>query len=700
MPVMDMESEILRSADKIRQNESENTVFKKQLDRYFDGQMPSHEVINVCSTPNILKLLDSKAKKVVLSQSDLENATTDSKTGLGHHTEGHQIEKDEIYKLSEAIRNPIVVLKGNERNKNSVVMVTELMNNRGENVFVPISLDRENGKISKIATLYGKKNLANYLEVNKGDILAVNTKKADMLADTEVQFLQSINEAVIRFDNSIAYSTQNVKYPTEKSEHEKLLPFLNAKAESYDSRLDNLSSKIHTRSEKISKNEDKIQSLSARAEKLEDTNKMLSALSGLKVVQSVIKRNEDKIEQIRSEKIPKREAKIEGHKTAITDLQKKSETVQHKLDRCVNLNTAIKSFTIRDNAERRQTFSQAMDKLHESTIACVRDKRNSISEKRDAVVAQYEKMSDSKKADVQKDIDRLNVRLERLDAKIEKLSAQRTPLVNQSDVQLVAAIKRSSAEAVKQMGNADMSITSLAESMCYAASGQTPPEAVRSEQENYLKNAEMAMEDDYNSIDGIINNGAKEPPKEQQAEKQVSETERTDAQSRTVNPDYYKSLPKSERLILAFPKEIGEKVMDELSRQNVPFSAVRRGSDAVAISVAKVNETALRTAESLSERKQATEYINSDYYKSLPKSERFTQRMTESDARETSKQLTEKGIEHSAVLGGSKSAVTVSIKDEQKARPFFSNKQRQKVAQQIREQSRTAPQKKKEQEIG
>ena len=30
--------------------------------------------------------------------------------------------------------------------------------------------------------------------------------------------------------------------------------------------------------------------------------------------------------------------------------------------------------------------------------------------------------------------------------------------------------------------------------------------------ENYLKNAEMAIEDDYGMIDGIINNGPKEQP--------------------------------------------------------------------------------------------------------------------------------------------------------------------------------------------
>ena len=43
--------------------------------------------------------------------------------------------------------------------------------------------------------------------------------------------------------------------------------------------------------------------------------------------------------------------------------------------------------------------------------------------------------------------------------------------------------------------------------------------------ENYLKNAEMAMEDDYGMIDGIINNG-KSPARveqEKQTEKQTDE---------------------------------------------------------------------------------------------------------------------------------------------------------------------------------
>ena len=36
-------------------------------------------------------------------------------------------------------------------------------------------------------------------------------------------------------------------------------------------------------------------------------------------------------------------------------------------------------------------------------------------------------------------------------------------------------------------------------------------------EKNYLRSAEMAMEDDYGMIDGIINNGKKQEPEERQS---------------------------------------------------------------------------------------------------------------------------------------------------------------------------------------
>ena len=64
-----------------------------------------------------------------------------------------------------------------------------------------------------------------------------------------------------------------------------------------------------------------------------------------------------------------------------------------------------------------------------------------------------------------------------------------------------------------------------------------------------------------------------------------------------------------------------------------------------------------------------------------PKQERFTQRMDEGQARKKSAELTAKGVEHSAVFGGEKSAVTVAKKDSQRA--FFSRGRMQRDAQRI-----------------
>ena len=211
------EGELLKIASKIEQNKSEDNAFRKQLDKYFNKTMASSEVISVCSTPNILKVLGSEARKVVLNQNELKNAISDIQAHNKDHTEAHKIERNEIYKLSEAIRSPFLVLKGNPNNPNSVVLLTELINSKGENVFVPISLDRQNGKISKVASMYGKKNLNDYLQRHSDDILAINTKKENFLADTGVQFPKSISETVVLFDDSIAYFTGNVKGFSEKS---------------------------------------------------------------------------------------------------------------------------------------------------------------------------------------------------------------------------------------------------------------------------------------------------------------------------------------------------------------------------------------------------------------------------------------------------------------------------------------------------
>ena len=127
------------------------------------------------------------------------------------------------------------------------------------------------------------------------------------------------------------------------------------------------------------------------------------------------------------------------------------------------------------------------------------------------------------------------------------------------------------------------------------------------------------------------------------------------------------------------PKETARKIVAELQKSNIPYSAVVRKNDTVAITVSQENAQAYKQIESAVKGDRAVELVNSEFFKQLPKQERFMQRMDEGQARKKSAELTAKGVEHSAVFSGEKSAVTVAKQD----RAFFSRGRMKRDAQRI-----------------
>ena len=158
----------------------------------------------------------------------------------------------------------------------------------------------------------------------------------------------------------------------------------------------------------------------------------------------------------------------------------------------------------------------------------------------------------------------------------------------------------------------------------------------------------------------------------------------------TVNPEYYASLSKEQRHTRVEPIDTARKIAGELQKQNTPYSAVVRKNDTVAITVSKENAQAYKQIESDVKGERAVELVNSELFKALPKQERFTRRMDEGQARKKSAELTAKGVEHSAVFGGEKSAVTVAKKDSQRA--FFSRGKMHRDAQRISGRGQQNPQ--------
>ena len=615
----------------------------------------------------------------------------------------------------------------------------------------------------------------------------------------------------------------------------KLLPFLNAKAEFHQGRIDSLDEKIANQTDKIDRNKAKIEALSAKADKLEDTNRMLKATVGnLPGIRKIIEINEQRISAIREQKIPKREQKVEQGWKKIDTMTAKRDRIEHKLNRVVALNDTIKSFSIGFNKERREAFADAMTRLNGATVDCLSDKKASLEAKKQEILTTYNDPATSvvDKYKLSEQLKSVNERITALDDKIMKLARPETHYAEQTNDQLDASMKLTGDKLGQMVQDGTMDMPTLAEGAVQAAQEVETLDrsqvAALADQLGIqpLAGVEMQLEDDYNMIDGLINNGSKEDIDKARAElreaiknmesiaenpfvpqemrdnaadelvnmkkqleildmadevevdswltamlengdavltddggfkvnpdyyKELPRNDRhvetmTDIQAvevmtaltaagidysaatkgedkvgitvskkdvpalndimyaaigkiarteaaqenggkgekgkyQTINPEYYASLGKEDKHTRVEPIGTARKIVAELQKANIPYSAVVRKNDTVAVTVSKANAPAYKQIESAVKGERAVEFVNFDFFKALPKQERFTQRMDEGQARKKSAELTAKGVEHSAVFGGAKSAVTVAKKDSQRA--FFSRGRMQKDVQRI-----------------
>lgn len=641
-----------------------------------------------------------------------------------------------------------------------------------------------------------------------------------------------------------AQSREQQQDETSVQKSGKLLPLLNAKAEHHQSRIDSLDEKIANQTDKIDRNKAKIEALSAKADKLEDTNRMLKVTIGnLSGIGAVIALNEKRIQAIREVKIPNRQEKVDQSWKKIDALTNKRDRIEHKLNRVIALNDTIKSFSIGFNKERREAFADAMTRLNGATVDCLSDKKATLEAKKQKILDTYNDPATSvvDKYNLSEQLKDVNERISALDDKIMKLARPETHYEEQTNDQLDATMKLTGDKLGQMVQDGTVDMPTLAETAVQVAQEvemlDRSKVAELADQFNIqpLANVEMQLEDDYNMIDGIINNGSKEnidKVKEELSEGiksmksladnpfaseevRASAAEElaklknqlellnmhdevevdswlsdmlessvavlTDDGGFKVNPDYYKELPRNDRHVetmtevqavevmsaltaagVAYSaatkgedkvgitvskadvpalndvmyasigkiahteaaKENGGKgekgkyqtinpeyyaslgkedkhtrvepistarqIVAELQKQNIPYSAVVRKNDTVAVTVSKANAEAYKQIESAVKGERAVEFVNSDFFKALPKQERFTQRMDEGQARKKSAELTAKGVEHSAVFGGEKSAVTVAKKDSQRA--FFSRGRMQRDAQRISGRGQQKPQ--------
>lgn len=246
---------------------------------------------------------------------------------------------------------------------------------------------------------------------------------------------------------------------------------------------------------------------------------MLKATIGnLPGIRTLIANNEKRIQAIREVKIPKRQEKIDQGWKKIDTLTAKRDRIEHKLNRVIALNDTIKSFGIHFNKERREAFADAMTRLNSSTVDCLSDKKATLEAKKQAILDTYNAPETSAvdKLKLGEQLKGVNERIGALESKIMKLARPETHYEEQTNDQLDASMILTGEKLGEMVQNGTMDIPSLAEGAVQAA--QEVETLDRSQVASIadklidqpLASAEMQMEDDYNMIDGIINNGSKE----------------------------------------------------------------------------------------------------------------------------------------------------------------------------------------------
>jgi hypothetical protein len=509
----------------------------------------------------------------------------------------------------------------------------------------------------------------------------------------------------------------------------KLLPFLNAKAEYHQSRIDSLDEKIANQTDKIDRNNAKIEALSAKADKLEDTNRMLKAtFANMPLVQSMIRKNEERIKAIREDKIPKRQQKSKAGWQKIDKLTAKRAVISHKFDRVVALNDAIRSFSIGFNKERREVFADAMDRLNEATYHCITDKKQTLDAQKQELIKQYNAPETSAvdKFDIQSKINEMTARIQKLDERLEKVWQPDEFYVSQDNDTLDAQMELTSEKLADIADNGIKSTSELAEDTLFSALETEELDkaqvAALADKFNHKPTAdvEVQLEDDYNMIDGIINNGSKEDidkaktelsdtiksmeslaenpyvPQEMRdnaaaelvklkkqmelladsdevfVESWLSEmledgtAELTENGGFKVNADYYFELPRNERHYETMTEAQAATVMSALTASAVEFSAMSKGEDKVSITVAKkdvpiLNDLMYSAIGKVAKTEAAKENagkgdkgkhqtINPEYYASLSEKERFTKAEPVKTAQAITAELEKTGVPFSAVV--------------------------------------------------
>ena len=184
------------------------------MDEFEAGRMKSDDTQLLGNTPMVLQALGAPDFQMNI------NATVIEKVMEGKHAQ--TITADMLRQIPAQLFNPVAVFKSTSE-LDSLVVITELLDRRGQPIIVPVQLNTESGryKVNNISSAYGKDNAQAKMEewakdrrlvyYNKEKTAAPSTTKTPLDWRNVVQLGTAVNDKILSSDDVVKMSRTKSK---------------------------------------------------------------------------------------------------------------------------------------------------------------------------------------------------------------------------------------------------------------------------------------------------------------------------------------------------------------------------------------------------------------------------------------------------------------------------------------------------------
>lgn len=218
------EQKILEMAAKIKQNEKEYAQLQDKIHKLLlgDKSLISSPLI-IGKTPNALAIcgaddnMNLTIKKSVIDKCIRPEIRDENGHFVGKT--GHGLTEEQLVQSLNNIKKPVMIFEGSR--EKTLIAVTDLKDYANREIVVAIELNQKEGfqEVNKVTSAYGRNDFSSYFDrqLESRKLLAINTEKADDLLHSIGKKYPKEN-TFISFDNSIAYTKENVTKVYEKNQ--------------------------------------------------------------------------------------------------------------------------------------------------------------------------------------------------------------------------------------------------------------------------------------------------------------------------------------------------------------------------------------------------------------------------------------------------------------------------------------------------